>query len=153
MKPKFPIISIYKKRGLDIIQSEAIWKKATVLAVLEGNKNSIAFDMEGKKWTYEFKSDKVNNSLVTRFLANTIYNPIIDIRIDWTLMEKYTLQELQNKIHQCINSDDNILTQFVESNFLKKEISESNSFKSILEKLNKYIFDANEDELWKEETE
>ncbi|WP_117880490.1 hypothetical protein [Aureibaculum luteum] len=148
-KPEFPLISVYKKSGIDILQSESTWQKATVLAVLNGNKNSIAFDKNGQKWNYGFKSDKVNDTFITRFLAKTVYNPIVDIKIDYNLLEKYTQQELKEEIYQCVDSDDDILTQFVESDFLKKQISESNSFESILEKLDKYIFNVNENELFK----
>ncbi|GAB5471902.1 MAG: hypothetical protein Mars2KO_00010 [Maribacter sp.] len=46
MKPHFPIISIYNK-GIDIIPSEANLTKTTALAVLNGRKNTYAFDGNG----------------------------------------------------------------------------------------------------------
>lgn len=148
MKPHFPIISIYNK-GIDIIPSEANLTKATALAVLNGRKNTYAFDGNGQKWTYEFTSDKVSDKFLTRFLANTFYNPIVDIKTNWTLMDKYTLEELKKEISDCIDDDDDILTQFIESDDLRKEISDSESFESIVQKLKKYVFQ----ELWNNETQ
>ncbi|MBJ2176516.1 hypothetical protein JBL43_19870 [Aureibaculum sp. A20] len=148
MKPQFPIISIYNK-GLDIIPSDTDLTKATVLAVLNGSANTHAFDGNGQKWTYEFTSDKVNDKFLTRFLANTFYNPIVDIKTNWTLMDKYTLEELKKEISECIDDDDDILTQFIESDDLKKEIFESKSFESIIQQLKKHVFQ----ELWNNETQ
>ncbi|WP_461442378.1 hypothetical protein [Maribacter sp.] len=64
-------------------------------------------------------------------------------------MDKYTLEELKKEISDCIDDDDDILTQFIESDDLRKEISDSELFESIVQKLKKYMFQ----ELWNNETQ
>ncbi|GAB5471903.1 MAG: hypothetical protein Mars2KO_00020 [Maribacter sp.] len=91
----------------------------------------------------------MSDKFLTRFLANTFYNPIVDIKTNWTLMDKYTLEELKKEISDCIDDDDDILTQFIESDDLRKEISDSELFESIVQKLKKYMFQ----ELWNNETQ
>lgn len=151
-KPRFPIITIYNK-SLDIIPTESHINKASIFGIFKGNLDSVAFDGDGKKWTYKLISDKVKDTFLTRFLANTFYNPVVDVTPIWTNTDIYKVQELKTTINELIDKDYDILTQFVESETLKQEINKSTSFNDISKVLNKYVFDVNEEELMKEETE
>ena len=64
------------------------------------------------------------------------------------------MTELKAKIKNCIEKDDDILTQFVEADFLKYKIETSIDFAELIENLNKYRFDIIDEELiWKENEE
>ncbi len=150
MKPKFPLISIYNK-ALDIIPSENNLMSATVYGVLKGTLDSVAFDKDGTKWKYGLIANKKIDSLLTKILAYTIYNPIIQVTPNWTESGKYSLEELKSSICTCIDRDDDILTQFVEPERLKKIINDSDSFMTIHKALSDYVFEVDEEELYKNE--
>ena len=148
MTPRFPIISIFNN-ALEIIQNESQLTSATVLGVLKGNNNSLAYDINGDKWTYELISDNVKNNFLTRLLANTFYNPSIKVYPKWFKIEKYKLHELKIEINKCVDRDDDILTQYIESDRLKQAINNSSSFDEVFQNLNMYVFNVDEQELYK----
>jgi hypothetical protein len=150
MKPNYPLISIYNN-ALELIPDSSILTKATVWAVLNDNTISVAFDGDGRMWTYELIAENVKDNFLTRLLANTVYNPSIEVQPRWTLKENYELSKLKSVLNGCIDKDDDILTQFVEAETIKQAIIDSKTFEDIYAVLNKYVFDVDEEELWKEE--
>ena len=140
--PKFPIISIYN-HSLDIIIVEQELTTATVLGVIKGGLDTFAFDSAGIKWTYKLKTDKVNDNFWTRLLANTFYNPVVNVIPEWTILGKYDNEELKGIIINFVDKDDDILTQFVEAETLKVEINKCTSFEEICAVLNENIFEFN----------
>jgi hypothetical protein len=150
MKPNYPLISIYNN-ALELIPDSSILTKATVWAVLNDNTISVAFDGDGRMWTYELIAENVKDNFLTRLLANTVYNPSIEVQPRWTLKENYELSKLKSVLNGCIDKDDDILTQFVEAENIKQDNIDSKTFEDIYAVLNKYVFDVDEEELWKEE--
>ena len=142
MKPNFPIIVFYEE-VLDLIPAEQKLFNATKLAVLKSSLN-VVYDSEFNIWKYELKSERVKNNLFIKFLPNTLYNPIIPVTPIWTLIESSNIESLKNKINVAIDKDDDILTQFVEADELKKQISDTNSFKGIYQLLLNKVFEYNE---------
>lgn len=146
MNPKFPIISIYNN-AVDLIPDETYLSKAKVLGVLKGNSNSIAFDSDGKKWKFELTSEKITDNFMTRFLANTFYNPTVDVIPKWKMISEFEIDEIKNELIKCIEKDDDILTQFVDAKKIKNLINEANSFETLYDILNRYVFEYNEEEI------
>lgn len=144
MKPKFPIISIYN-HAIDLIPNENYLSKAKVLGVLNGNSNSIAFDSEEKKWKFELTSDKITDNFTTRFLANTIYNPTVNVIPQWKIISEFEINELKHELINCIEKDNGILTQFIVSEDIKNYINAADSFEAIHNILLKYVFEYNEE--------
>ncbi len=135
-KPKFPIITVYKDFP-ELVLSEIELEKSNALAVLK-LKNVKAYDAEGIKWRYDLKSEQVKNNFWTRLTANTFYNPTVQTQPIWTKMDSYTIEEIQVKLKECINKDDDLLTQFIGSEELIRAIDKAKDFKdlcSILQKL------------------
>ncbi len=152
MKPKFPIITIYKLQGLEIINDDIALRNVSTLSFLSQSKAEYKiYDSNGKIWTLEFINNHIKTNFITRFLANTFYNPIVKVDLEWEEKGVYNLNKLKNDIYICIDKDDDILTQYEEASVIKNAISNSNTFDDILFTLNKYIFDVNEEELWKEQ--
>ena len=76
------------------------------------------------------------------------------INLIWKKHETYKLTELKDKIKKCIDLDDDILTQFVEADFFKYNIEKASNFSEIVEALNKYRFEVeNEENIFKENNE
>ena len=149
MTPKFPIIML-SHYSVVIIPSLGYLRRSTVLGVLKGMDGNVTFDADGQKWKCELVSNRVKNTFITRLLANTFYNPQVDVQYNWDKIGQYSLAELQSDLNVCIDKDDDLLTQFVEGDILKKAINRADTIEEIHITLNKYVFDANEEEIWKE---
>ncbi|HAA12608.1 MAG TPA: hypothetical protein DCE41_13310 [Cytophagales bacterium] len=149
MEPNYPLISIYND-ALELIPDSSILTKATVWTVLNDNCISVAFDGDGRMWTYELLTDNVQDNFLTRLLAKTVYNPRVEVQLRWILKDNYELSKLKSELNGCIDKDDDVLTQFVEAEIIKQAIIDSKTFEEIYALLMKYVFDVDEEELWKE---
>ena len=87
---------------------------------------------------------------MTRILARTVYNPMLEARVIWTKESAYQLGDLKNVLKHCVDKDDDIITQYEEAFVIKSAIDKSDSFAALVAILNKYVFAVNEEELWKE---
>ena len=150
MEPKYPLISIYN-HALELIPDSSILTKATVWAILNDDTISVAFDGDGRLWNYQLTAENIKDNFLTRLLSNTVYNPTVEVQPEWTLKRNYELDKLKSSINGLVDKDDDILTQFVEPETLKQAITDSETFEQIYAVLNKYVFDVDEEELWKEE--
>ena len=109
------------------------------------------YDKQGNKWSYKQVSDKFKSTFLTKLLAKTFYNPLLEAKVIWTQVGSYQIKELQNKLKYCIDKDDDIITQFEEGDVIKSNLDKSDTFDNILEVLKKYVFEVNEEQLWKEQ--
>lgn len=130
MKPNFPIILIFNG-VLDLIQSEDNLVEGSLLGFLRSNLKSIAYDNVGNLWEVNFHSERFKDNLISRLLANTIYNPKIQVTSSWKILKEYDLQELKNLIVNFIKEDEDIYTQFVKAKVLIKYVSDAKTFDEI----------------------
>ena len=152
-QPELPLICIYKNRGIEIINNETIkfFNKTSAYSLIQENDDSEMYSSDMKILNLEQKTDKFKNTKWNRFLAKTIYNPSFDVTLNWNQIGTYKLTELKTKIKDCIDKDDDILTQFVDADFFKYKIDESSDFTHLIDNLNKYRFDIKDEEsIWKE---
>jgi len=149
IKPSFPLICISKENFLDLIPEENFFSKVVTSALVDKEvfKDTILFDSNGWKWTYEQVSDKFTNNLIARLLAKTFYNPLVDAKVIWTNEGNYDIQQLKDRLNLCIDKDDDIITQFEDGDIIKEEITKAYNFPDILNILNRYIFEVNEEQL------
>lgn len=155
-QPELPLICIYKNRGIEIINDETIkfFNKASAYSLIQENDDSEMYSSDMKILTLEQKADKFKNTKWNRFLAKTIYNPSFDVNLNWKQVGTYNLTDLKAKIKNCIDKDDDILTQFVDADFFKHKIEESSDFTHLVDNLNKYRFEIKDEEsIWKENDE
>ncbi len=143
MKPNFPVILIYNN-ALDLIPGDENLKQGSLLGILNGNSNSIAYDSEGKVWELKLDSDKIKDNIITRLLANTIYNPKINVIPKWSILREYELSELKSLLKNFVEKDDDIFTQFVEAEILNQYIFEAKTFEDIYRILLKKVFEFDE---------
>jgi len=151
--PHFPAIIIYDDAWLNIVVSADVFSKVAVSALINPSvlKGDVLFDANGDKWTYTRVSDGFKNTFLARLLAKTFYNPRLDATVIWNRAGSYSLDELKADVKLCVDKDDDIITQFEEGSVIKAAVDASSSFDEIMGVLNKYVFEVNEELLWKEQ--
>jgi hypothetical protein len=154
-KPAFPLICISKGTDLEIIPDENCFSKIRTSALIDTNffTDTFFFDKNNIIWSHKQVSDKFKNNFFTKLLAMTFYNPLLDTKVIWNKVGTYYIKELQDQLKYCVDKDDDIITQFEEADVIKLSLEQAMTFDDILKVLNKYVFDVNEEELWKEQEE
>ena len=149
-QPQFPIIAANESYFVQVIR-EAFPERSRVLGVLKQRVDGLFFDCTGVKWTLRITSDRARNTWLSRLLAETIYNPTIPVKFEWTAIGRYQLEELKGAICERLEKDDDVLTQFVEAKVIAGALDKTTSFEQIIGVLDKYIFEVDEEALWKEQ--
>ena len=142
MTPEFPLISIYKDRALFIYNSDKKFRRISTYTFLKQNPDeNKLYDKNGNVWTFVFVNAKVKDNSVTRFLANTVYNPDINVDLEWKLIDKHNTESLKKDLFNAIDKDeDDIITQFEESETIKSALSSCDTFQQIIDTLIKLVF-------------
>src|SRR5262249_19783733 len=96
-----------------------------------------AYDASGSAWRVLPDSFPYPDVWWTRLLANTIYNPRFHAELRWQHVGAYAFEELQERICALVDKDDDILTQFIESEPLKKVVRGCTSFDQLTHRLRK----------------
>ena len=150
--PTFPLILCDNSGYLDLLDNEKGLAQTNVLGFLKGAfLGFTAYDGNGITWTVnELKTTYRINGL-TRFLAYTIYNPIIKVTFQWRKGKAYKFDDLKHKLSKQVDKDDDVLTQYKEGEFIKQEIHKSESFSEIVAVLEKCVFKVNEQKLQQEQ--
>jgi hypothetical protein len=150
--PTFPLVLCDNSGYLDLLDNGNGLAQTNVLGFLKGAfLGFTTYDSNGMTWTVnELKTTYRINGL-TRFLAYTVYNPIINVTFQWRKGKAYKFDDLKHKISRQIDKDDDVLTQYEDGEFIKQEIHKSKSFSELVAVLNKYVFKVNEEELLKEQ--
>ena len=63
---------------------------------------------------------------------------MIKVNTKWNCKGKYRIEELKTVIHKAVDNDDDVITQFVEADYLKERIIENKTFESICKTLNEF---------------
>lgn len=152
-QPTFPLICITKGKYLDLIPAESYFSKVATSALIDPSifDGTFLFDKTGNVWTYKQVSSNFRNNIWTKFLAKTFYNPLLEAQVIWKKVGSYHLDELKDKLKTCVDKDDDIITQFEEADIIKSSIEQAMTFDNVQHVLNKYVFDVDEKELWKEQ--
>ena len=152
-QPYFPLIAVGNDGIFDVMLSDAGLSKASTRALMNTAyfDGVDLFDKTNGKWKYRQVSAQLRNSWLTKLLARTVYNPILNAEVIWTFNGTYQLFELKAKLKNCVDKDDDIITQFEEADIIKSAIGKAENFNEILEVLNKYVFEVNPEQLWQEQ--
>jgi hypothetical protein len=150
MQPDFPIISIYDNEVIELLNDEKILKRGNALGLLIKS-DKILFDNSGVKWTYTLLTNRkiIDNNLF-RLIYKWFYNPVFTGDINWIKIGRYDIDELKNSIKLCIDKDDDILTQFLDSVTLKTKIENCGSFENIWQTIDKYVYNVDEEAIFNE---
>ena len=145
-QPAFPVIAISKDDSVILVPDETYFSKVATSSLINplAFQDTILFDGENNRWSYKLISEKFKNTFLTRILASTFYNPILDAKVIWTKVGTYHVDDLKENLKTCVDKDDDIITQFEEPEVIKSAIDNATTFVEILKVLNKYIFEVNE---------
>jgi len=152
LQPSYPLICVSKDNSIVLVPAEHYFTKVAISALIDPGifQETSLFDGNGNEWTYQMVSDKFKNTFWTRLLARTFYNPRVEAKIVWTKVADYRLDELKDKLKDCVDKDDDIITQFEEADVIKTAIDKTAVFDDLIKVLNKYVFEVDEEELWNE---
>lgn len=120
---------------------------ATTLGAFGGfAEKRIVFDRDGRQWRAKSIVSPVPKSWWRVLLANTVYNPRITVTILWRQPTPFDVEELKQAYLKAVGKDDDILTQFVEADELKKRIKNAQSFDELVEVYNWSNIDHSDEE-------
>jgi len=111
--------------------STKIW---TALGAFSGYaERCFVFDQEGSKWQARAVEAPFQKSWWRVLFARTVYNPTVSVTLRWNAPQQYAFEELKKAYLRAVDQDDDILTQFVEADELKKKITETRTFDRLVE--------------------
>jgi hypothetical protein len=64
-------------------------------------------------------------------LAYTFHNPRIAVQYTYERVGPYALHELKAAVAAAIDADDDVVTQFVEPDVLKRQVADAQSFDAL----------------------
>jgi hypothetical protein len=79
-------------------------------------------------------------------LLSYVYWGRIPVETTWHRLGSYSLAELKSKIDVCIQADDDILTQFIEADHLRRLLREARHFADIYMVLCGAIYNIDDDD-------
>ena len=136
MEMKYPIIIISGMyiKGYD--KSTSKINKSNLYAYTKGFYHNLKiYDSIGNEWSVGEVISKYPINIWTKLLANTFYNPKMEVDLKWKEPKQFMYSDLQDTITKIIEKDDDIYTQYINHDKLIKLISESKSFKELFENL------------------
>lgn len=154
-KPLFPLLEVYKDNYFVIIEDEEILKRCKASFLLSQHKyKGCCFDAEGNKWEYERQSKSYRSTVLKTILSNLgLFNPWIVTIPVFTQKGTYGIDALKQILKKCVDADDDVITQFAEADIINRAIEKASDFNEILAVFEKYIFNPDEEEIWKEHEE
>lgn len=140
-KPTFPLIITDNSGYLNTPESETDLTTCKVFALIKGFYQKLeAYDENGYLWKVDNVLSKYPINRLTKFLAYSFYNPLIEVTLFWSKRKVYQLNYLKKLINEQVNKDDDILTQFADSDIIKNAIENCQSYNKVFQTLNKYVF-------------
>ena len=91
------------------------------------------YDAEGTIWSFRFDPPVSAFSVFLRFLATSFRIPVPPVAITWTALRTYNTDELRRHYLDAIAVDDDILTQFVESEELGARVRACTTFEDLVD--------------------
>lgn len=151
MTPNFPIISFHKNQ-FQIIQSEEYLSHTTILALSSPAEHIDNYEIDSNldKWKYGIDGSNHKLTAWKKFLAKTFYNPVVKVNIVWKKIGSSNIKALKENIYKCLEMDDDILTQFIDAQTIIKHLTSAQTFNDICDTINKFIFELDVEELYKE---
>jgi hypothetical protein len=132
MNPEGPCFEVGPNGYFDFSPQYSSTRMWTALGAFSGFvEKSFVFDRDGRKWQARAAEAPFEKNWWRVLLAHTVYNPRISVTVHWQAPRSYALDELRQAYLSAVDKDDDILTQFVEADELKKKIAAAESFDSL----------------------
>ena len=109
-------VEIYAGIGIELHDQLRPTVRTTTLAIASRWwETSLIYGPDGTLWRPCAADARLRLSLLTRLLAYTLYNPVRDVPMTYRTAGTYTLDDLKRRIAECVDNDDDVLTQFMEA--------------------------------------
>lgn len=90
------------------------------------------YDSQGTKYRVEPAEPVAEFGLLKRILVATVYNPRRMVSFRYLKVGTYQLEDLKKHLRQCIENDDDILTQHHTAAEIIKRLGEAKDFEDII---------------------
>ena len=139
MRPAPPFVALGPRGEIYVCDSDEPLRHASLYGVVRGFFAGLqAFDREGMAWRVQEVEGPYRITFLTKLLARTLYNPRFSVHLRWREDGRYQLPQLQDAICHAVDQDDDVSTQFISAERLKKVVRLSRSFDELVDKLRKH---------------
>ena len=124
-------IEIYSGGGIEVHDRLPETVRTTALAIAKRFwVDSRLYDRDGVVWRPVAENPDMSGW--QRVLASTVYNPLRTIRMRHERAGEYRLPELKTRIRECVDEDDDVLTQFMEAEAIKDALEKAAGFDDVV---------------------
>lgn len=131
--PTYPLLIIDPKGWLGF-EVDGHKRRFSLCGALNTKRWS-GYDSSGANWKVVRDSFPYRDAWWTRLLAKTVYNPRFEAELRWEPAGQYSFEDLQTLICSLVDSDDDILTQFVDGDQIKSIVSACKTFDELVREL------------------
>ncbi|MBI3099450.1 MAG: hypothetical protein HYY93_14665 [Planctomycetes bacterium] len=132
-RPATPYFILYiRDHGVDVSSQtdrEIVPKSALIDNVEAGY---VVYDAEGRSWPPRYSRLEHGFSWLTRLAAKTVYDPLVEVGISWTLVGSYELGALQDAFIDAVKHDNDILTQWRDEDKIVARIERSLTYDDLI---------------------
>ena len=135
--PEFPVVMINNRGGIIAYDELAKTRRQSLAGICAREKFvNQYFDAHGTIWAASVVKAPYPVNIWTKIVSQ-VYNPWFEVDYAWRVDGNYELSDLKQKLCECVDSDDDILTQFSSAKTLKALIQGAKSFHELFHKLKK----------------
>ena len=95
-------------------------------------KSVVLYHRDGHRYSIALIEPPRRFNFLTRALAATVYNPVIQARLHYQRDGRYDIEELRGSIRRAIEADDDVLTQFHDADELIALLGSAQTFDTIV---------------------
>ena len=133
--PTFPVFMINNRGGVLGAKEMNPLTHSSLAGICQiDNVAARYFDAHGKVWSATIARAPYPVNIWTKILAQ-IYNPRFQVELQWKQEGSFTLTELQERLCKCVDTNEDILTQFMEADKLKTLIRETKTFEHLFNRM------------------
>ncbi len=137
MTPEFPILAINDRGAVIGSNSPDDLTKCSLVGLCQGKFERMRYyDAKGVLWSASVVKAPFRVSIWTKALGQ-VYNPRFSVELGWRNERSYEFSELQEDVCKCVDMDDDILTQLIEADKLRKLILEASNFHHLFNRMKK----------------
>jgi hypothetical protein len=144
--PVFPLITLTRQDTVKIYNSVSEMENIRLSDWIYQTEFQYAYDSKGNKWHFQYNDPPIKNNF-----WNELRNPSYKSVLIWNKISKYQMEDLKEEFYRLLKKDNDTLTEVVDAKFLKLILENCVSFTELCSALDKYVFNANETVLWREQ--
>lgn len=133
---RFPVLFIAEDGWIEYMKTNAEVAKWTRVGVLKYQRRGVVvLDANDKAWKVTSIDSDPPMNMLRRFLAQTVYNPKVPVRIELEPIVVTPMKAVHEAFDRALAADDDVLTQNVSAEELKKRVRNAHSCQEIVSAL------------------